>query len=75
MHFTACPFAYGSRVSFAGANRVETFTVGWCVTGITVADLEPLFGIHVDPDLYRLMKVLRVLDVSLELSVVSCARN
>ena len=29
--FTACPFACGSRESFAAAKRVETFTVGWCV--------------------------------------------
>ena len=43
------------------------------LTGITVADLEQLFCIHGDPDLYRLMKVLRVLGVSL--SVVQGAEQ
>ena len=37
-------------------------------TGIAVEDLEQLFGIHGDPDLYRLMKVLHVLGVSLSVT-------
>ncbi|MGV8864786.1 MAG: DNA-binding protein [Pseudomonas sp.] len=41
------------------------------LSGIAMADLEQLFGIQGDPDLCRLMKVLRVLGVGL--SVVPTA--
>jgi len=57
----------GVAISAFGAAKMAS------LTGITVADLEQLFCIHGDPDLYRLMKVLRVLGVSL--SVVQGAEQ
>ena len=57
----------GVAISAFGAAKMAS------LTGITVADLEQLFGTHGDPDLYRLMKVLRVLGVSL--SVVQGAEQ
>ena len=52
----------GVAISAFGAAKMAS------LTGITVADLEQLFGTHGDPDLYRLMKVLHVLGVSLSVT-------
>ena len=57
--------AIGVAVRAFGLNDVAS------LTGITVADLEQLFGTQGDPDLDRLMKVLHVLGVSLSVTLGS----
>ncbi|EXF90957.1 hypothetical protein HK44_029750 (plasmid) [Pseudomonas fluorescens HK44] len=56
--------AIGVAVRAFGLNDVAS------LTGITVADLEQLFSTHGNPDLDRLMKVLRVLGGSLSVAPV-----
>lgn len=67
--FIADALATGQAAHVAAAIGVAISAFGMSemahLTGITVAELEQLFGTHGDPDLYRLMKVLRVLGVSL----------
>jgi len=73
--FIADALASGNDAHFVAAVGIAIKAFGSTemarLTGIAVADLEQLFGAHGDPDLYRLIKVLRVLGVSL--SVVATA--
>jgi probable addiction module antidote protein len=73
--FIADALATGSDAHFVAAVGITIKAFGSTemarLTGIAVADLEQLFGVQGDPDLYRLIKVLRVLGVSL--SVVATA--
>ncbi len=64
-HFVA---SVGMAISAFGSTEMAR------LTGIAVADLEQLFGIHGDPDLDRLMKVLRVLGLSLSVAPMLFSR-
>lgn len=76
--FITDAFESGDAVHIAAAIGVAVRGFGLndaaSLTGITVTDLEQLFSAHGDPDLDRLMKVLRVLGLSLSVAPTRFSR-
>ncbi|VVP62017.1 hypothetical protein PS874_06421 [Pseudomonas fluorescens] len=76
--FLADAFATGNDAHVVAAIGIAVSAFGLTemtrLTGIAVADLEQIFGVHGDPDLDRLMKVLRVLGLSLSVAPMLSSR-